>query len=151
MFSNMTGSFTRIRATLVCTLFMLIEATGGAFAQTNSFDPSVCPTETHGKVLVRLTSGLAFRFDPDGFLLRGSTSPPEGSNLPPEGCPGSPIVTAGITFPFQYNASLRATLAGRKSPHQPIQKLEVIAVDGALILQDGAIELHRAIISSAFL
>ncbi|MEM6972826.1 MAG: hypothetical protein AAF577_08470 [Pseudomonadota bacterium] len=50
--------------------------------------------------IVVLSSGVAFRLPPGSYRLRGGAHPPDVADLPPEGCPGNPIVTRGISFPI---------------------------------------------------
>lgn len=91
---------------------------------------------------MRLTSGLAFRLDPEGFLLRTSPAPPADANLPPEGCPGNPFVTASVYLPFQYNAALREKRQGIPVNFPPVELLALFGHDGPTRLQDSTIESH---------
>lgn len=69
------------------------------------YNPATCPTEAHGKVYLRLATGIAFGF-PAGSLqfLYGTFEPrPEAPDpSAPEGCPGNPIVTKSATVAFSF-------------------------------------------------
>lgn len=102
------------------------------WAQTESFDPSVCATDTGGKVIVRLVSGLAFAIEPEGFLPRFPVTDPAAPPGVPRGCPESPIVTEGLALPFAYNAALadRADL-----PFGHLSMLQLFGHDGPVTVQ----------------
>ncbi len=146
----MTGSQPRsrprpIRRTALAGVFFgaciaaILAIGGGASA-----DAPVCPEntggDTGGKVLVRLVSGLAFWFDGSGYMLRGSPLPSDDPNLPPEGCPGNPIITRGISFPYRYNALLEDRRAPRFPEGRP-DLLQIFGHDGPVNIQRGDLKL----------
>ncbi len=105
-------------------------------AQLNTFDPAICPDDAQGKLTVRLSSGLAFRLPPSGFLL-GRVAPPSAEpDAPPHGCPGNPIVTTRISFPYRYEALQSGT-------YQPVThgiRPSLLQVFG----HDGPVRVHRS-------
>jgi len=68
-------------------------------SERGTFDPESCWQDNGGKIIVRLISGLAFAFEPQFFSIRVSWDPVTGPDLPPEGCPGNPLVARSIGFP----------------------------------------------------
>lgn len=121
---------------LVFMACLLIAVGQGAFAQTSSFDPTICPGDHQGKLAVRLSSGLAFRMEPRGYMLGAHRPDPVDSNLPPWGCPGNPIETESISFLYRYEA----TLQNRYDPQIPEGRpslLRIFGHDGPTRVQDG--------------
>lgn len=100
-------------------------------------------------MLVRLTSGLAFRFDPVGFLLRSAEQPVPDPTLPPEGCPGHPIVTDSIIFPFVYDEALKAKRTGKGSMMPALRLLTLYGHDGPTRTQDSDLRLYKEVLESA--
>lgn len=133
-------------AWLACAL-MLVSATE-AQAQVlfenedQKFDPARCSVDTGGKVLVRLTSGLAFWFEPYTFVLRDGLAKPLPPSGEPEGCPGNPIVTRAVSFPIQYTEALEAKRRGLSMRNPPVQAFSIFGHDGPTRLQDSEIERH---------
>lgn len=107
------------------------------------FDASQCSIDTKGKILVRLVSGYAFWFDPGTFMLRGGLEKPPATSGEPEGCPGNPVVTRAITFPFQYTEALKSKLQGRPVGRPAVRSLSLYGQELPLRLQDGDIRRHN--------
>jgi hypothetical protein len=110
--------------------------------EDQTFDPARCSVDSGGKVLVRLTSGLAFWFEPYTFMLRDGLEKPLPPSGEPEGCPGNPIVTRAVSFPIQYTEALEAKRRGLPMRSPPVQAFSIFGHDGPTRLQDGDLERH---------
>lgn len=91
-----------------------------------------CDTDIGEDIIVRLvkgdlppaeSSGIAFRLPPRPYALRGGAEPPDDPRLPPEGCPGNPVITKGISFPFEP-----AEVAG--IPDATVERMMIYGHDG---------------------
>ncbi|HMR36559.1 MAG TPA: hypothetical protein PJ999_09815 [Paracoccus sp. (in: a-proteobacteria)] len=111
-------------------------------AETISYDPESCTTETDGRVFVRLASGLAFAF-PAFDLLRLRDGPvddpgPVADPDEPEGCPLNPIVAHAMVVRYQPVAP--------RSPGEPAdgrwrpELLQIFSWGGPVALQDIALD-----------
>lgn len=110
-----------------------------AGAQTQSFDPSMCPGGGNGKLTVRLVSGLALQLPASGFMLRDAMPDPRDPSLPPYGCPENPVITRGFYLPYRYEA----LLANKYDPDLPLgrpDQLLIIGHDGPTMGQDNALK-----------
>lgn len=95
------------RAALVASLvFAVLCLRPAQAADRGTFDPDTCWQDSGGKIIVRLISGKAFAFEPTYFAIRVKWDPVEGPDLPPEGCPGNPLVARSIEFPSLATAEI---------------------------------------------
>ncbi|PIE08475.1 MAG: hypothetical protein CSA74_01910 [Rhodobacterales bacterium] len=122
----------------------LVSLVSPVSAQTGSFDPTICPGDHQGKLLVRLESGLAFRIQPHGFLLGRIAPEPAGPGLPPWGCPGNPVVTSHFSLAYRYEALLE----NKRNPQTPEglgrpSLLRIIAGDGPVHMQESNLVLFH--------
>jgi hypothetical protein len=117
----------------------LVQLAGSASAQTDSFNPSICPSGGNGTLTLRLVSGLAFQVPATGFLLRDAMPDPQDASLPPYGCPENPVITRAISFEYRYEA----LLADKFNPDVPKgrpDRLMIVGHDGPTRLQDSALK-----------
>jgi len=91
-----------VRKFFAGTILLMLSAFTGAIAlaasERGSFDPDTCWQDSGRKIIVRLTSGKAFAFEPLLLSVRVGKDAVVGPDLPPEGCPGNPLVFGGISF-----------------------------------------------------
>lgn len=123
----------------VCLLGLLVGfGLGPSHAQTESFDPTVCHSDANGKVTVRLSSGLAFQFPPNNFLVRHYAPSSVEDPTEPYGCPTNPVVVDGIAFPYLYN-DLLAQKQGHPSTGNAFRPalLQIFGHSGPVNIQKG--------------
>lgn len=128
-----------LTATISIAFPCLVLLTGSASAQTDSFNPSVCPGGGNGTLTLRLVSGLAFQVPATGFLLRDAMPDPQDASLPPYGCPENPVITRSVSFEYRYEA----LLADKFDPDMPKGRPDRLSIYGhsnPTRLQDNALE-----------
>lgn len=113
-----------------------------AFAQERgTFDPESCWQDSGGKIIVRLISGKAFAFEPTYFTVRVRWDPVTGPDLPPEGCPGNPLVARQISFPNWPDWPVSEAAVDR--PTNSLERLRIFGHGGPIHLQRSAIRLFK--------
>lgn len=129
------------------TFLLILGAFSGADAlaasERLSFDPSSCWRDSDGKIIVRLTSGMAFAFEPTFVSDIVGWTPVVTPDLPPVGCPGNPLVFGGITYSskslmenalgaLDFPAPERMSLLGHTEPGINLQKLNLRLFDSII-------------------
>ena len=107
-----------------------------------SFDAGACWQDSGGKIIIRLMSGKAFAFEPTNFTVRVSWDPVTGPDLPPEGCPGNPLVVRQISFPHWDDWPVSEAAVDR--PTNRLERLMVAGHEGPIHAQRG--DLRRFVI-----
>lgn len=100
-----------------------------------------CGNGTTREAIVILSSGVAFRLPQGNYVLRGGAHPPDEDGLPPEGCPGNPILTQGITFPIRAPS---AEDIARGVPAAVPDKLTIYGHSGPVAVQQGHLRGYQA-------